>query len=825
MQKGSHLFYIDNNKEALLSGSPQADSATTQVTRESSNIAFGHTNASHDGRYSPKMEDKRQRPHTFFTALLITLVQIAGTTVSAAPQADSDFLQQAESAYRSGNLETAARIWSDVAAQARVQQDIAGEIHALARAAGARQGQGQNQAAVDQLKQALQLAENINDKTYLADISHRLGAAYLLLYDTASARPLLNEARQIAHEQKNGRLEAAVALSSGNLEQLTGNSTAATGHYIHGMALADRLSDASLQSRIAASAGQLSLQAGDYSSADSWLARAGVATGKLPASRDKAYLLIRVARLQLQLAEFLPESAVPLTRAAYAGLQAAEQVADQLGDPRARSWALGYLGELYESQGRFDEAIDLTRRAIYAIQGLHAPEVLFRWEWQQGRLLNAKADRENAIRAYGNAIHTLHSVRTELAASLEQSRKSYHRLVGPLYLEYADLLLQEGEAATDPAESQLKLVEARDAVELMKTVELQDYFQDDCVSLARSRVKGLEETLSANTAVVYPILFPDRTDLLVSTSDGLLRHTVPVTAGDMTSEVNDFRRKLEKRTTRQYMRPARRLYDWLIRPLEQELVRRGIDTLVIVPDAALRTIPMAALHDGERFLVHKYALASTPSLELTDPRPIRAQNIDMLLNGLTDPVQGFPGLPNVAAELATLQSMYGGRLLENADFSSDTFQGALAEHPYSVVHIASHGKFEGKVSDSFILTYNDRLTMDDLEHYIGLSQVRVDQPVELLTLSACQTAAGDDWAGLGLASIAIKAGARSALATLWHVNDKVTSELIAGFYRNLGKPDTTKAEALQQAQLKILTDMRYRHPAYWAPYLLIGNWL
>jgi CHAT domain-containing protein len=115
--------------------------------------------------------------------------------------------------------------------------------------------------------------------------------------------------------------------------------------------------------------------------------------------------------------------------------------------------------------------------------------------------------------------------------------------------------------------------------------------------------------------------------------------------------------------------------------------------------------------------------------------------------------------------------------------------------------------------------------MDDLEQYIGLSQVRIDQPVELLTLSACQTAVGDDWAGLGLASIAIKAGARSALATLWYINDQVTSELIAAFYRNLGKSDITKAEALQQAQLEILADMRYRHPAYWAPYLLIGNWL
>jgi CHAT domain-containing protein len=772
------------------------------------------------------MKYRSQRPRVLFTALLISLASITGhSTAATTSQAHTGLLQQAENAYRSGDLETALQTWVDAAAQAGVQQDSRGASQALARAAAAAQGLGQYQTAIEHLQQARKLVTQTGDRSDYADLTHRLGAAYLLLPDTDSAEPLLKDALQIARSRKDTALEAALADSLGNLEQLRGNASAAAEHYARGMALADRLGDSALQARSATNAGQLSLKAGDYAAANTLLARAHPAASKLLDSRDTTYLLIRIARLQQQLAAALPAQRAALVRAAYDGLQLAEQVAGRIGDARAQSWAWGYLGELYESQGRIDDARQLTRQAIYALQGLHAPELLFRWQWQQGRLLKAGDDTGKAIEVYRSAIKTLHGVRTELAASLERTRESYHRLVGPLYLEYADLLLQAGEAASDPAEVQRRLVEARDAVELLKTVELQDYFQDDCVSLARSRVQGLEETLSPQTAVIYPILFPDRTELLVSTGDGLARHTVNVTAADMTAEVRDFRRKLEKRTTRQYMRPARQLYDWLIRPLEQELAKRDIDTLVIVPDAALRTIPMAALHDGKQYLVHKYALASTPSLELTDPRPIRAQNIDLLLSGLTEAVQGFPALPNVATELETLQSMYSARVLEDDTFNSSSFQGALADHPYSVVHIASHGKFEGRVSDSFILTHDDRLTMDDLEQYIGLSQVRVDQPVELLTLSACQTAAGDDWAGLGLASIAIKAGARSALATLWYVNDRVTSDLVTTFYRNLGKPDTTKAAALQQAQLEILADLRYRHPAYWAPYLLIGNWL
>ena len=761
------------------------------------------------------------------TLALLMILAMSGQVIPADPasQNTADLLQQAGASYRAGDLEAAARDWTEAAARYHKLQDARAESHALAQAAVARQGLGQYQAAVKQLKQARTLADTVGDRGNYANLTQQLGAAFLLLPDPAAAEPLLNEALQLARTRKDTRLEATVLDSHGKLQQLKGNTTAALEHYRRCLTLAGKNDDNALLARAAASASQLDLETKDYQHADGHLAQAGAAASRLPDSHDNAYLLMRIARLQQQLAAALPARSAALTRDAYTDLQEAARIATELDDPRAESWAWGYLGELYETHGRINEAMDFTRRAIFVIQEQNAPELLFRWEWQQARLFKAQDDNAAAIRAYRKAITTLQSVRSELAASLENSHESYHRLVGQLFLEYADLLLQEGAASGDPEKIQQTLIEARDTVELLKTVELQDYFQDDCVSLARSRVKGLEETLSPRTAVIYPILFRERTELLLSTSEGMSRHTVPVPAERMTEVVHDFRRKLEKRSTRQYMHPARQLYDWLIRPLEAELAAHNIDTLVIVPDAALRTIPLAALHDGKQFLIEKYALASTPSLELTDPRPIRTQTIDLLLGGLTEPVQGFPGLPNVATELEQIRALYGGRLLENSSFSKSAFEEQLVDHPYNVVHIASHGKFEGKVSDSYILTYDGKLSMDDLEQYIGLSEVRVEQPVELLTLSACQTAVGDEWAGLGLASIAIKAGARSALATLWYVNDQVTSTLVTAFYRHLGEPGMTKARALQQAQLEILADRRYRHPAYWAPYLLIGNWL
>jgi CHAT domain-containing protein len=190
-------------------------------------------------------------------------------------------------------------------------------------------------------------------------------------------------------------------------------------------------------------------------------------------------------------------------------------------------------------------------------------------------------------------------------------------------------------------------------------------------------------------------------------------------------------------------------------------------------------------------------------------------------------LQGFEALPNVAVELRSIQDIYGGTMLLNEDYLLNRVREELADNVYSIVHIASHGQFAGDVNNTFVLTYDDKLTMNRLEQFMGLSQYR-NQPIELLTLSACQTATGDDRAALGLAGIAVKAGARSALASLWFIEDRSTARLISEFYRELKNPALSKAQALQQAQLTLINepeDDYQRHPSYWGPFLLIGNWL
>jgi CHAT domain-containing protein len=367
------------------------------------------------------------------------------------------------------------------------------------------------------------------------------------------------------------------------------------------------------------------------------------------------------------------------------------------------------------------------------------------------------------------------------------------------------------------------LREAQGVIERFKTVELEDYFRDDCVARYLARAKPVEQT-APRTAVVYPVPLADRLDLLVSIGNDIHRITVPVDEATLRREALQLRALLEKRTTYQYLPHARRIYEWVIRPIEPLLEKAGVETLVFVPDQPLRSIPLGALHDGRGFLVERYAIATAPSLTLTEPQPLAMKGARVLSSGLTQAVQGFPALPYVEMELDELKALGAGASLRDGSFTAENLERELRDKPFSIVHVASHAQFESDPRRSFLLTYDGRMTIDRLEASMKLNRYR-DEPVELLFLSACQTAAGDERSALGLAGVAVKAGARSALATLWHINDQASSLLVAEFYRQVGQPGVSKAEALRRAQMKMLTDLRYRHPGYWSPFLVIGNWL
>jgi CHAT domain-containing protein len=285
-----------------------------------------------------------------------------------------------------------------------------------------------------------------------------------------------------------------------------------------------------------------------------------------------------------------------------------------------------------------------------------------------------------------------------------------------------------------------------------------------------------------------------------------------------------LRKQLVNRTTRRYRAHARTLYDWLIRPMQERLDAGNFDTLVFVPDGALLSVPMATLHDGNQFLVERFALGLTPGLELTDPRPMNLENLQALIGGVSQGIDGFAPLPNVIAEIRAVSELTGGKVLLDEEFRREPLRSALAEEPFSLVHLATHAQFSGRGEGAFLLAWDGPISLDELADDIGLFRFR-DEPLELLTLSACETAQGDDRAALGLSGIAIKAGARSALGTLWSINDPAAESLVSAFYRALLVDGVSRAEALRRAQRGLLAQDAYRHPVYWAPFILIGSWL
>jgi len=179
----------------------------------------------------------------------------------------------------------------------------------------------------------------------------------------------------------------------------------------------------------------------------------------------------------------------------------------------------------------------------------------------------------------------------------------------------------------------------------------------------------------------------------------------------------------------------------------------------------------------------------------------------------------------VETEIDTIREIYPGETLLNGGFRVEQFRKELLNVPFGIVHIASHGEFGGDIADNYLLAYDGHVSMEQLAAFVGATRFRAEEPLELLTLSACESAAGDDRAALGLAGVALRAGARSALATLWSVNDRATADLVVEFYEQLHDPEHSRAEALQAAQVKMLRTRHYRHPSYWAPFLLISSWL
>jgi CHAT domain-containing protein len=734
-----------------------------------------------------------------------------------------------------GQAEKALKTWQEAASIYTQVGDDAGVISSQIYQAQVLQSQGLYRRALQTLQQVRSSLNSQVDSPVKSTGLRSLGNALRLVGDLDESRKVLEQSLAVAKSSQSSQDTGATLLSLGNIAKAQQNTQAALAYYQEATTSSSKIT------KIQAQLNQLSLllETQQDSVASGLWPQIQSQLSDLASSRAAVEARINLAGNLLKLGSRKwgsgsKEDSTPTPQDVAQLLATAVQEAKSLGDHRVHSYALGQMGRLYEVTQQHSEAIALTQQALLLAQSLNASDIAYRWQWQLGRLLkvqgenkgaNATASRASAIAAYETAVKTLQSLRSDLVAINPDVQFSFRESVEPVYRELVDLLLQS-QGTSQP--SQENLQKARQTIEALQLAELDDFFREACLTAKPEEIDCMVDQQALTAAVIYPIILKDRLEIILKLPNQALRHyTAPVPQSEVENTLEKLRRQLtQPYALKEVKSLSQQVYSWLIKPALADLAQSDIKTLVFVLDGSLRNIPMAALYDGKQYLVENYSVALAPGLQLIEPKPLRRRQLKALVAGVTEPRHGFAALPNVKNELDEIQSEVTGQVLFNQQFTSQSLQNQIHSLPFPVVHLATHGQFSSKPEKTFIIAWDAPILVKDLSNFLqSRDQTQPNNAIELLVLSACQTATGDKRAALGLAGVAVRAGARSTLASLWNVNDESTALVMIQFYRELINNQLTKAEALRQAQLVLLKNPSYQHPMFWAPYVLLGNWL
>jgi CHAT domain-containing protein len=480
--------------------------------------------------------------------------------------------------------------------------------------------------------------------------------------------------------------------------------------------------------------------------------------------------------------------------------QAAVEESIQLGDRSRLDWSYGQWGRAEAARGERESALAHTLEAQWLAQAASDWEGLFQWQAQAGDIYQQLGGRERALAAYQASLQTMQSIRQILVGNRHKQWELQEKFQH-VYEATLSLLLEKGDAPS--------IQRAIDVLEQAQLSELEAYFGDNC------RVAGRQERLplsQTEAALVHFVPLPAAAYAILQFADGSYAlKQLPVPPERLQETVWQWRQQLQDVLSNRHLQTGRQLYDWLLRPLEEEWERHHVRTLVFVGGGLLRNVNLAALWDGEQYLVQKYAVSQ--SLGLSFSPLFRQPPGRALVLGLSAAAR--PPLPNVGTEAKEIASLLGGQVFLDGQFPTLEAEQLSG---YRLLHLATHGTFAGDLDRSFLQAGAGNLSLSQVEAVLRASGSRLEH----LTLSACETASGNDLAVLGLAGLALRAGIPSVLGSLWLVGDRSAAELTVDFYR-YWQQGATKAEALRQAQLEQVASGA--HPHSWAGLTLVGNWL
>ncbi|MDY7012574.1 MAG: CHAT domain-containing protein [Cyanobacteriota bacterium] len=560
----------------------------------------------------------------------------------------------------------------------------------------------------------------------------------------------------------------------------------------------------------------------------------------LPPSRSATFARIDLAKrlMEKDVTQYSPTIEALL-------LEAKDQ-AQHLQDARSESYASGNLAKLYELTENGERALSLTQKALLLAEEIQAFEIRYQWEWQLGKLLAERNQVKDAILTYEETIKTIDIVRKDLLDLKNPDlRFTFRDNVEPVYRELVSLLLAPGEKDI----SQGNLKKAIYYIDALQVAELEDFLRCnlqpeidlnsgenpslDPVTALGDRLEKFVRS-DPQLAFMYAIRLPDQLATIVKLPGGenLLYRGQTIDENEFQATIKEIADKLPSPefVLTEHGQTLQKIYQWTLEPFVPELERNGVNHLIFVLDGELRGIPMAALYDGQEFIIERgYSTSLSPSVQLLKHNHFNIDETQTLILGAVKDRPNFDPLQSAVFEQIEKlgQILHHFEIVSNGKFTRHTFQDKIASARYNIVHFITHGKFSSSFEETYILTddpsrdrENYRLNINQLSRI--LRSTNSERPIELLVFSACETALGDRRAVLGMAGVAIKSGAEGTIGTLQDVKQDSTNELMIQFYNNLANKKLSKAESLRLAQLHLLHSKSTQDPRHWSSVVLLG---
>ncbi|OYD95265.1 hypothetical protein CDG76_09765 [Nostoc sp. 'Peltigera membranacea cyanobiont' 210A] len=738
----------------------------------------------------------------------LKLLQIAKPSADAILWAQA-LNTQANLQLHTGKAETALESWQKAQKFYEQAGDTMGSLGSQINQAQALQTLGFYRRSKQQLEALTQKLQGMPDNEIKVSGLRSLGLALQIIGDSSKSQQILEQSLAIAQKIAAKPHLSSILISLGQTAVDLQDPEAALDYFEQAQLLTTNPSD-QLQARLAQF--KLFLNYDKLEFVNPLAPQLLQQLRELPPSHTSLYAAINfVATLNHQSNS---DQILPLKDLAQL-MAVTVKSAQQIQDTQAEAHALNQWGKLYQRTQQLSEAQELTQKSLNIARQLQANDIIAQSAWQVGQLYKQQGDRLKAITAYTEAVNALKALRGDLVAINPDVQFSFRTSVEPVYRELVDLLLEN-------QPSQAELIQARELIESLQIAELDNFFREACLDKTQ-QIDRVDPTAT----VIYPIILPDRLTVILSKAGQPLRSYVThKSQAEIEQTLDNFLVALNPVSdSKNRDQLSNQIYDWLIRPEEAEQAFIDTKTLVFVLDGRLRNIPIAALFDGKQYLIEKYAVALSPGLQLMATRSLHQNQMNAIVGGISQSRAGFSALPAVESEVKQISKSVSSSVLLNQKFTSQALAELVKSSSAGIVHLATHGQFSSRLEDTFLLTWDGQVNVKELSELLKNRGSDPSKAIELLVLSACDTAAGDDRAVLGLAGLAVKSGARSTIATLWPVKDRAAAMLMTRFYEQLRQPKITKAEALRQAQISLIRQTDFHEPFFWSGFVLIGNWI